>query len=509
MTTLTRPAPILVDRTTWRGRALTPVLVFVGLLVAVVSSLGAPLIPTLATDYGVSLGTAQWSLTLTLLVGAVTSPVVGRLGDGPRRLHVLLAALAVLVAGSVLAAVPGPFVMLLLGRAGQGVGLALLPLVMGVARDHLDPDRARTALATLSVTAVVGVGLGYPLTGLIAEHLTFRDGFWLAAALGLLAMAMSALVVPTSAHHAPQPFDVPGALLLSLGLGGLLVSISQGEVWGWTSITVPALVVVSLALIGAWLVHELRTDNPIVDLRIMRHRAVLTADVTGLLAGVGMYMLMSMVIRYVQTPTSVSYGLGASVVVGGLVLLPMSVGSFLASRFTIYLTRWMRPERILPLGMLIFVIAMGLFAVERSHLWEVFVVMGIAGLAMGCSFAVMPRMIVSAVPAEETSSALALNQVLRTMGYSVGSALSAAVLTAHTFAGSPLPINRGYTVGALIAIAMCAITGVVSWVLTSHGPRLARPNRLNDEAELQLEESADGAAAGVLAYEPGENLAAR
>lgn len=499
---VTHPVPVVVDPANWRGRALTPVLVFVGTLVAVVSSLGAPLIPALASDYHVSLGSAQWSLTITLLTGAVCAPVVGRLGDGPQGRTVLLTSLGILVAGSVLAALPGSFALLLVGRAGQGVGLALLPLIMGIARDHLESTPARTTVATLSVTAVVGVGLGYPLTGLIAERLSFRAGFWLAAILGAMALAMCSLVVPASSHHARQDFDLPGAVLLGLGLATLLLTVSQGEGWGWTSGTVLGLVTTSLLVITVWVWHEFRVASPIVDLRLMRHRSVLTANVSGILAGVGMYALIAMVIRYVQTPSSTSYGLGASVVTGGLVLLPMSVCSYLASQSTTRLTRLVAPERFLPVGMLIFVLALALFAVARSELWEIFVLMGVAGIAMGCSFAVMPRIIVASVAPSETSSALALHQVLRTIGCSVGSAMSAAVLTAHTFASSPLPTNQGYTVGALIALGMCALTAVISWLLPTRRSGLAASDPPEQDVDLLAEENVDAATAGVLIYEP-------
>jgi MFS family permease len=162
--------PLVVEASGPRGRALLPVLVFVGVLVAGVSSLGAPLIPTIGTYYGVSFGTAQWSLTITVLVSAVISPVVGRFGDGPHRKLVLLLGLGVVVVGSALAAMPTTiFAILLVGRGLQGVGLALMPLAMGVARDHLPAERSRSALATLSVTTVIGVGLGYPITGVIAD----------------------------------------------------------------------------------------------------------------------------------------------------------------------------------------------------------------------------------------------------------------------------------------------------------------------------------------------------
>jgi MFS family permease len=494
-------SPIVVDTANWRGRALVPVLIFVGLLVAVVSSLGAPLIPTIGSDYGVSLGTAQWSLTVTLLVGAVTSPIVGRLGDGPHRRVVLLSALAILVLGSALAALPTTvFGLLIAGRGMQGVGLALLPLAMSVARDHLGPDRARSTLATLSVTAVVGVGLGYPITGLISEHISFRAGFWMAAALGLIAMALISLVVPKSVHRPAQHFDLVGALLLGLALAGLLVAISEAEEWGWGSGLLWGVLAASLVVLAGWGGHELHTREPLIDLRLLRHRTVLTANVTGLIAGIGMYMLMSMIIRYVQTPTSVSYGIGASVVVAGLVLLPMSAFSFSSSRLVTYAARWVRAEQVLPLGVLALGAALLMFATARGSLWEVFVIMGIGGVGVGCSFAVMPRMIVSAIPAEETSSALASNQVLRTIGYSVGSALAATILTAHTTGSSEFPSDEGYTVGALVAVGLCLVAAVLSLLLPTRRFRTFTPTV---DQELEIEEDVDAAISGTVTLEQG------
>ena len=499
MQSVRRPDPTVVDAMTWRGRALVPVLVYVGLLVAVVSSLGSPLVPTIAHDYRVSLGNAQWSLTLTLLVGAVISPVVGRLGDGPRRRQVLVGSLGVVALGSVLAALPGlGFTYLLIGRGLQGVGLALLPLAMSVARDHLDQARSRSTLAVLSVTAVVGVGLGYPITGVIAEHLSFHAGFWLAAGFAAVAMVLSTIVVPASHHRPTQHFDATGAVLLGLGLAGLLVSLSEGEDWGWTSARLIGLAVASVAVIAGFVWHELRTEVPLVNLRLMRHRTVLTANVTGVLAGVGMYMLLSMIVRYVQTPKSTGYGLGASVVVAGLALLPMSAASFATSKLVAWLSRWFSAEQLLPIGVVTFVLGLALFATLRSSLWEIFIVMAIVGLSIGASFAVMPRMIMSSTPLSETSSALALNQVLRTVGYSIGSALSATILTAHTARGAVFPSNSGYTVAAIIAMVLLAGTALLSFVL----PRRAAASELLDvEAELLAEDNAEAAIAGVLTLE--------
>ncbi|WP_329498778.1 MFS transporter [Kitasatospora herbaricolor] len=466
----TLSAPVLADPRTVRGRALVPVLVFLGMVVAVVSSLGAPLVPTVAADYGVSLGGAQWSLTITLLAGAVATPVLSRLSDGPHRRRVVLGALALIVTGCVLAALPAGFPLLLAGRALQGIGLGLTPLAMGVARDHLPGPQARSAVATLSVTTVAGVGLGYPLTGMIAQHLGFHAAFWVAAAAGAAVLAAAAFVLPASTHRPHRPLDAPGAVLLGLGLAALLVALSEGGQWGWTSARLLAVAAVAPLALGAWVRHELRTQHPLVALRLLRNRAVLAADVTGLVAGVGMYFLMSLVIRYVQTPVSAGYGLGRSVVVAALTLLPFSVASVGASRVAPLIGRRFGARAVMPAGALAFVVAMLVFCFARSGLWEIFLLMGIAGLGVGCTFAAMPAFIVSAVPPGETGSALGVNQVLRVIGGSIGSALSAGILTAHTTPPARLPAESGYTVATLVGIGVWVFAGLAGLLLPARRP---------------------------------------
>src|ERR671928_807655 len=177
-------------------RALVPVLVFVGTVVAVISSLGAPLVPAIAETMRTTLPGAQWSLTATLLVGAVATPVVGRLGDGPHRRGVVLAVLVVVTLGGVLAALPLGLGWLIVGRGLQGFGLGLTPLAIATAREALTGERSRSTIAALSITVVAGVGLGYPVAGLIAELGGLHAAFWFGAGVALLALGVGALVLP-------------------------------------------------------------------------------------------------------------------------------------------------------------------------------------------------------------------------------------------------------------------------------------------------------------------------
>jgi MFS family permease len=475
---------------------LVPGLIFVATVVALVSSLGAPLVPRIAEVQHVPVGDAQWSLTITLLVGAVATPLMGRLGDGPYRRAVILVGLGAVTVGCVLAALPLGFEALLVGRAAQGIGLGLTPLTMATARDALPGDRSRPAVAALSVTTVAGVGLGYPVTGLIAEVGGLGAAFWFGAAVALVALGVALFVVPSTAHRSRRPVDVPGAALLGCGLAGLLLALSEAESWGWASWRTLTLAGASLLLVAGFVVRELRTPSPLVDLRLVRHPSVLTADVTAVLAGVGNYLLISLVTRYVQTPVAVGYGFGATVVIAGLALVPFSVGSVAASRVAPLLARRASPEAVLPVGSLLFVAALALFAMARSELWQVLVTMTLAGLGVGCTFAALPGLVVRGVPPTETGSAMSFNQVLRYVGFSTGSAASAAVLAAHTGSGEAFPGNGAYTTAALLGCATWTLTGVVSLVLPRLRPRREpQPERRLDRTEalrLAEESVADG-----------------
>ena len=496
MSQIVAQRPVEVETDGRSGRALVPVLVFLGMVVSVISSLGAPLIPSIAVDYRVSIGDAQWSLTIALLVGAVTAPVLGRLGDGPHRRGVILSILGLVMLGSALAALPLSFGWLLIGRGLQGVGLGLMPLAMTVARDHLPEVRSRGVVAVLSITASAGVGLGYPLTGLLADRFGFHAPFWFGVAISGLALGLAAAVLPASSHLKRRRLDGEGAVLLSVGLIALLLCLSEGESWGWTSMRLLAVAAGAAVILTAWVRHELRTAFPLVNLRLMNNRAVLTANATGLFAGLGMYMLLPLVTRYVQAPTSTGYGFGASVLLAGLVLLPFSMASVAASRLLPVLASRFGRHLVLPLGSLALVASMLIFLFARSELWQAFLIMGVAGLGVGLTFAAIPGLIVRSVPGGETGSALGVNQVVRQIGFSVGSALGATILTAHTVAPATLPSSAGYNVSALVGMALCLFTAVLSFVL----PDRHRSPLTVDPAEEQMlvDESVDGAAGGVM-----------
>ncbi len=490
-----------------RRRLLVPTLVLAGSLMAVVSSLGAPLIPDLARADGVSLSTGEWILTITLLTGALATPVMGRLADGPRQRPVMLAALSTVVLGCVLAAVSNGFIMLIIGRALQGLGLGLLPVAMAIARRNLPLEDARQTIATLSVTGAIGAGLGYPVTGLIAQVLDFRAAYWFGAITVTAALVAAALVLPPSAGGTSRRFDTVGAGLLSLAVIGVSVVLSEGGGWGWASGRSLGVIAASVVLLAVWVLFELRVTHPLVDLRQVRNRSVLTADVSGFLISIAMYLLLPIIVEFVQIPPSAGYGFAASLVVSGLILTPLSVGSFVASRFLIAYERRFGPRTMIPLGSLVFAAGAAFFALEHRALWEAYAAVAVCGLGVGFTTGAMPGFIIRAVPQSETGSATGFYQVVRSIGLTLGSALSAAVLMAHTQPGHTLPDAAGFEAALLLAAALCLTTGLVSYVLP--GRTSPPPGGLSAEEEEDLEmlmkEEAELGGAGLAA---GEQLPA-
>jgi MFS family permease len=483
-----------------RERALVPNLVFVAALVAVVSSLGAPLIPTIARADHVSVSTGQWLLTAALLTGALATPVMGRLADGPRQRTVVVATLSVVLAGCVLAAVADDFALSVLGRALQGVGLGLLPVTMAVARTNLAPERAGRAIATLSVTAAIGVGLGYPITGLIAQAFGFHAAYWFGAIVVAVALVASLVVLPPRNPARVRPFDAVGAVLLSVVVIALSVVLSEGGGWGWTSGRSLGLIAITVVVLAAWIPFELRHADPLVQLRQVRNRSVLTADVSGFLMCVGMYLFLPILVEFVQIPMANGFGFGASVVASGLVLLPLSAGSFVASRFLVAYERRFGTRTMIPLGSLLFALATSFFATHHTAMWQAFVASGVAGLGIGFTFAAMPGFIVRAVPASETGSATGFYQVLRNVGLSLGSALSAAILTAHTHDGHLYPAVGGFTTALLAAAGLGITTAVLSFVLPGRSASAGAPltDTRQHEVDVAGEEEAELAGAGVM-----------
>lgn len=452
-----------------RERALLPTLVMLASSQSVVSSLGAPLVPRIAAEQGVSLSAAQWILTITFLAGAVCTPIVGRVGSGRHRRPVVLGGLVVVVLGCVLSALPLGFEAMLIGRALQGFGLSLTPLAIAVAWEFIPAGRRAGAIAALSVTVVTASGLGFPLAAYVVTHVDVAAAYWCGAALCSVTLLACVLVVPGGAEDNHQPVDLPGAVLLGCGAAALLLVVSQVHDWGGASLTTMLVTVTALALLTGWVMWTLHAPQPLVDLRLAVRHGVLGANVTAVLAGCGMYTVVTSVVLLVQAPVGTGEGLGQSVTWAGLMLVPFSIASVVGSWAGRRLARRIGPDQQLSLGAVWAGLGAIWLTLLRDELWQVAVGMAVCGLGNGYVFAAMPGLIVRFVPIRETGSAMSFNQILRYLGLSTGSALVVTVLEIAS-EGDAIT-DGGFTAAFLVASGICGATAVIAFWLGRSIPR--------------------------------------
>lgn len=458
---------------------LIPSLVFISLVVAAVASLGTPLITMVATSYDVSVSTAQWTLTIALLTGAITTPVLGRLGAGPHRRTAILVTLVVVLAGSVFTVLPLPLTWLIVGRAAQGVGLGLTALMMGVARDHLTEERSSAAIALISVVSIIGAGVGYPLAALLAEFGGLRVAYGLGLVITVVALLTAWRSIPEAPEGRSSRVDFASAAVLAAALVLVLFLAGGRDLWIHHLPVAVGLAALAVALIWCWVLLELRSPTPLVDVRAMRHPAVAGANVAMLTGGIGMYLLLTLITRFAQTPQDSGYGFGLTTFTAGLVLIPFSVLGFVAGRLVPRLRARIADPLLLAGSAVVVAGGFVIFAVARSDLTELFLAMGVLGFGVGGFSAAMPGAILALTPKDETSSAMSFNYVVRSVGYSLGSAFCGLILAAGTGADVLFPDDAAYDVAVLVGIGVMTLTALTCLALSRMRSSKTHPHSSN------------------------------
>ncbi len=448
------------DVSTQRDGRLSVALVCTALSAAVVGSVGAPLITPVAIGMHVSLDAAQWTLTVTLFTGAIAGPVLGRFGSGPYRRATILATLVLVTLGGLLTVLPLPFAALLIGRGLQGLGVAVVALLMSVARTHLPAERSASTIAALSVVSTVGIGVGYPVISLIDQLVGLRAAYGLGFLLSAGALAIAWRALPAETPGVRPRIDITGALLLAVGTLALLLVIAEPAVWAtpWLG---GGILAGSAAILVAWAVFELRAASPLVNLRLLGQGPVLRANVAMLIAGLGLYLLFSLLTRYVQTPAGAHYGFALPGVAAGAALIPFSLLGFVAGKTSPRLINHLTERWAYALSVAIAIGAALLFAAANRSLLAVLVAMALLGFSVGGISAVTPKLVLVDVPPDETASMLSITQIVRSIGFSIGSALAGFLLAAATPTGTILPTQGGYLTAALWALPPLAASAVI------------------------------------------------
>ncbi|MSZ78154.1 MAG: MFS transporter, partial [Actinobacteria bacterium] len=235
-----------------------------GLAVSLSQTLLVPVLAILPGELDTTPANVEWLLTSTLLVAAVSVPLLGRLGDMFGKRRMLLFSLGCLVVGSLLTAVTSNVALLIVGRGIQGVSIAAIPLGISLLSSLLPKDRVGSAIAVISAMLGVGGALGLPIAGVVGEHYDFHVLFWITAVTGAAAFLGTLAIVPESPVRTGGKVDVIGAVLLSATLVTLLLPLAESAKWGWGDPRTLGLLALSAVLLGVFGWSQTRIREPLV-----------------------------------------------------------------------------------------------------------------------------------------------------------------------------------------------------------------------------------------------------
>lgn len=440
------------------GRGLVPALGLGAMVVSMMQTLLVPILGTIQRDLHASAADVSWLTTATLLSAAVCTPLLSRMGDQYGRRPVLLGVLAVTVAGSVLTALADSLPLLIAGRALQGASTAVFPLAQAVLRTELPARRLPAAMGTVSGTLAFGTGLALVGAGLLTQGDApdYHRVLWLATAVSVLSLVAIAVYVPGSSTASGGHTDWRGAAGLTVTLVLLLLPISRGTVWGWTSGWTLGCLAASGVAATIWVRVEQSVPDPLVDMRVLVRGPVVFANLAGLLLGFAMFSQFILVSALVQVPPSAGYGFGASALGASLqYLLPSSLVSLVAAQLAGALVRRTGPRRTLAMGAVTGVVGFALLAAWHSSSAAVVGSGMLVGVAVAFGFAALPAVLLAAVPPEQTGVANGVNSVARSLGSAVASAL-VATLVATAGQGHP-PAESRFTTCLAVAGAAFAL----------------------------------------------------
>ncbi|GCD90910.1 MFS transporter [Nocardioides sp. LS1] len=451
---------------------------------SLLQSLIVPVLARIQIEFHTDQTTVTWVLTAYLLSASICTPLLGRVGDVVGKKRMLVVTLTALAVGSLAAALAPTIGWLIAARVIQGAGGGVLPLAFGIIRDEFDPKRVTTALSVIASLTAVGFGAGIVIAGPIVDGLGYHWLFWLPMIATAVAAAAALLFIPESPVRTASRLPVVPAVLLAVWLVALLLGLSEGNSWGWSSGRILGLFAVAVVVMVAWVRVEMRVPVPMIDMQMMRRRGVWTTNVVAAFVGFGMFAAFGFLPQFLQTPSAAGYGFDATISESGRLLLPSAVASFAVGFFTARLIHVFGARLVIVTGAFLSGLAflsMGLF---HDATWQLYAATTLQGIGSGLVFSSLAGVVIASVPREQTGVASGMNANIRTIGGSIGSAVMAGIVTAH-LEPSGIPVERGYTVGfAMLGVAMVFAAVAAAMIPDTHEQPTSGPLEDAENAEL-------------------------
>jgi MFS transporter, DHA2 family, multidrug resistance protein len=388
-------------------------------------------LPHIAGSLSSTPNEATWALTSYLVANAIVLPMTGWLANFFGRKRLLMASVAGFTIASVLCGFAPNLTSLIVFRVIQGAaGGGLQPLSQAILLEVFPPSERGKAMAFWALGIVVAPMLGPVLGGWLTDSYSWRWIFYVNIPIGILALIMTQMFVfdPSYIRRKSQAVDYIGMGFLVIGIGALQILLDKGQEEDWfASRFITVLAIMAVGGLASFIVRELRTEHPVVDLRVFRIRTYATGVFLMTVLGFALYGSTVLIPLLLQTL------LGYSALQAGIVMLPRGLGSFVSMPIVAALMTKIESRRLLVAGILISSFSFYSFSHLNMNVgyWDFFWPLIIQGSAMGLLFIPLTTITNDPVPKEEMGNATSLFNLMRNIGASIGIATVTTVLARH------------------------------------------------------------------------------
>jgi MFS family permease len=433
------------------------------LTVAVLQTSIVPVLDVVAGQLHTSPVAVSWAVTANLLAAAAATPLIGRLADLFNKKRVLLAALGLILVGSLLGAVTSSLPLLILGRVMQGMSFSLYPIAVSILRDELPAERLVRSMAMLSAMLGFGGAFGLVVTGfLMPSGASYHRVFWLNTVAAIAVAVAAAVVVPNRPNRVSARIDWAGALGLAAGLCSLMLAVTQGSTWGWTSIRTTGAAATGVAILTLWWRRSRRVAQPLVSTEMLTRRPILLANSATFLVGMGLYFSFLGMTDFVETPRTSGYGFGASILDASVeFLMPGALAAAVTALISGRCIERFGARAVVAGGGTAGVIGFLMLAGWHSTRWEVIAAGLLTNAYISLAYGALPALIVGEVDKSETGVATSLNGIFRKVGGAAAAAMVAALLTPT---GAGFPSESGFTIVFALGAATAAGSVLLVWL---------------------------------------------
>ena len=428
-----------------------------------------PALPYVGADFN-NLQWIPWVLSIYLLVGAVATPLAGRLGDMYGKKKIMIYVMCIYVVGLLgsgfsldisraLLGEPSIFVLIFF-RGVQGIGMGMFPLAFGIIRDTFPRDKIPTAIGTVSAMFSVGVSLGLLGCGYITSVGHWYDAFHVVVPFFIALTILTIFLIKDPIVVKRGSLDISGAASLGAGVFSLLLGLTQGQEWGWTSPQILGLFVLALLMFALFTWHELKTKDPIVRLSMFRNRGVLDASVTAIFIGFCMFLLFQTLPFFLETPKAAGgfFGISDTFVIG-LYMFPSAIAQLIFGPMGGILSKKVGADKVLIAGLAIMSLGFATLVFLHSDWVGIVISVFIAGAGMALCMVSMINLVVVTCKQSEFGVASGMNTLFRVVGGAVGPVLAVVILSNYTqiIAGQPVYSENGYVATWIVGVVFSLI----------------------------------------------------